>query len=172
MKPQASPLRWIRAWVLGGSSVVLATAGHIVGGGHLEPVLVGLLFGVTGLSAFGWLRRERGLLAITGAVAVLQILAHLAFSVGHPHGLSPSMLAGHAAAALLLAVFLRSGEARAYAVARRRYLQWATAVRCAIAGLSPTPRWHMNLVPGEAVAVSTWIHRVGSGRGPPVAACC
>lgn len=161
----------MRAWVLGASSVALATAGHILGGGHLEPVFVLLLFGAISLSAFGWLRRERGLLAITATVAVLQVLAHLAFSVGHAHSVSVSMLAGHAVVALLLAIFLRWGEARVYAVARRRYLQWATAVRCAIAGRSPRPIWCTHLQAGAPVTASTWIHRIGSGRGPPVAAC-
>jgi hypothetical protein len=165
-------LRWVRAWVLGGSSVGLATVGHLVGGGHLEPAFLGLLTAAMALASYGWLRRERGLLAITAAVAGIQVVSHAAFSVGHVHPMSAAMVAGHATAAVVLAVFLRWGEARTFAVARRRYLQWATAVRCALAGLSPMPQWRRSYAGVVHVARSGAIHRTLNGRDPPVAAWC
>ena len=150
----------------------LATAGHLVGGGHLEPAFLGLLTAAMALASYGWLRRERGLLAITGAVAGMQVLSHVAFSVGHTHPVSTSMLAGHAVAAVVLAAFLRWGEARTFAMARRRYLQWATAVRCALAGLSPMPQWRTRYAGVVHMVRSGVVHRELNGRGPPVAACC
>ena len=168
-----SPSRLVRAWVLGGSSVGLAAVGHLVGGGYIEPASLGLLTVALMLASYGWLRKERGLLAITGAVAGIQLLSHVAFSVGHTHPVSTSMLAGHALAAVVLAVFLRWGEARAFAVARRRYLRWATAVRCALAGLSPMPHWCTTHDAGVFHMLrSGTIHRELNGRGPPVATCC
>jgi hypothetical protein len=152
--------------------VGLATAGHLVGGGHLEPAFLGLLTASMTLASYGWLRRERSLLAITGAVAGIQVLSHVAFTVGHVHPLSTSMLAGHAVAAVVLAVFLRWGEARTFAMARRRYLQWATAVRCAVAGLSPMPQWRASYAGVVHVVRSGPIHRELSGRDPPVTAWC
>lgn len=172
MKPPDSLLRWLRAWILGGSSVGLAAAGHLGGGGHAEPVLLAMLVATTSLAASGWVRRERGLIAITGAVVGVQVLAHLALSIGHTHSPADSMLLAHAASALALAAFLRWGESRIFATTRRRYLQWLVTVRCAVAGLRPLPAWSPLAVEADIVTVSAWIHRVGAGRGPPVTASC
>jgi hypothetical protein len=150
----------------------MATAGHVVGGGHLEPVLVLLLLAGVGLGAFGWLRRERGLLTILVAVVLVQVLAHATFTVGHAHAVELPMLAGHAAAAVMLAGFLRLGEARAYAIARGRYLRWATAVRCAVAGIPAVAVLVRRLPMYTQTSLSSWIHRVSGGRGPPVTASC
>ncbi len=170
MKPQAAPLRWTRAWLLGSSAVGLAVAGHVVGGGHVEPVFAALLLCAVSLGSYGWLKRERGLLTITTVVVALQLLAHVAISAGHPHPVSGAMVAGHAAAAVVLAGFLRWGESRVYAAARGRYLQWLIAVRCALAGVPRPPVWRRPVVAQAPVLVENWIHSVWRGRGPPVTA--
>ena len=130
-----SPARWLRAAVLGTTSVGLATAGHIAAGGHVEPLFAGLLIVAAVLAAHAWLRHERGLIAITAAVLTVQATVHLGLTVGHEHTPSTTMLAAHAVMALALAVFLRFGEARLHAAARRRYIRWLVAVRLLIAGL-------------------------------------
>lgn len=162
----------MRAWLLGGSSVALAAGGHLVGGGHAEPVLMAMLVVATSLAAFGWVRRERGLIAITGVVIAVQVFAHLVLSIGHTHAAPDSMLVAHAASAVALACFLRWGESRIFSTARRRYLRWLVAVRCAVAGSVRTPASSRLVVATDLVAFSSWIHRVGAGRGPPVRAWC
>jgi hypothetical protein len=172
MKPPASPLRWLRAGVLGGSAVALSAAGHIAGGGHAEPVLLLLLGALAALGAYGWLRTERGLVSIVGAVAVVQLAAHLVLSAGHAHAGSSAMLGAHAVAGLLLAALLRRGEARIFAAARRRYLQWRVAVRTALAGLPTLLAVPQPPVVGRTPDLTRWIHSAVHGRAPPVAAVC
>ena len=170
MKPPASPLRWARAWVLGSSAVGLAVGGHLLGGGHVEPVFAALLLCAVSLGSYGWLKRERGLVAITSAVGALQLLTHLAFSAGHAHAVDGVMVGGHAAAAVLLAGFLRWGESRVYSASRRRYLEWLTAVRCAFSGVSAAPARRRPVVVAAPVLCENWIRSAWRGRGPPVAA--
>jgi hypothetical protein len=172
VKPPVSPWRWARAWVLGGSAVALSAGGHMLGGGHLEPVLLVLLVALASLAAYGWLRSERGLLAIIAAVTVVQAVTHVILGAGHTHSSSSAMLAGHLLAGLLLAVLLRSGESRIFAAARRRYLQWQIAVRCALAGLVAPRGARPQLVADSAATLTSRFHTPVQGRGPPAAAFC
>lgn len=162
----------MRAWVLGGSAVAMSAGGHVAGGGHAEPVLLLLLVAAAALAAHGWLRSERGLLAIVSAVAVAQLATHLVLAAGHAHSVSSAMTAGHVLAGLLLAVLLRHGESRLYAAARRRYLRWQIAVRTALAGVPRPPVAAGHLMSAPATLVTTWIHSPVHGRAPPVAAPC
>ena len=52
MKPPVSPWRWARAWALGASAVALSAGGHMLGGGHMEPVLLALLVALASLAAY------------------------------------------------------------------------------------------------------------------------
>lgn len=147
--------------------MVLAASGHILAGGHTDPVLMLLLTAGTALAAYGWLGRERGLPAIAAAVVIVQAGCHLVLLTGHNGAYGMPMLATHAGAALLLAVFLRCGEARIYAAARRRYLHWLIAVRVALAGLRPTPVRTVVIAAEPAVLESLWFSGGVNGRGPP-----
>lgn len=152
------------------SSVGLAAAGHVLGAGHADPAFIGLLLAATTAAGYHWSGRERSLPAILAAVVAVQLVAHILLSVGHEHVAGTPMLAGHAGAAVVLALFLRCGEARLHAAARRRYLQWLVTVRLALAGLPslrPIPRRVVAQVP---VLSSLWILRCPAGRGPPCAA--
>lgn len=165
----ASPARWLRAGALAGSSVGLATGAHFLGGGHADPVFLLLLLVAAGVGAYHWTRSERGLLAIVTAVLVVQGAVHLTLGLGHSHA-GGGMLGAHLAAALLLALFLRSGEARLYAAARRRYLQWLVALRLALAGepaqpVAARPIWTIPALR------DVWTPGGVAGRGPPAAAC-
>ena len=170
VKPPVSPWRWARAWVLGGSAVALSAAGHMLGGGHVEPVLLGLLVALASLAAYGWLRTERGLIAIAAAVTVVQGATHVILGAGHTHSSSSAMLAGHVVAGLALAFLLRSGESRIFAAARRRYLQWQIAVRSALAGLGVPRPQQPRLIAGTATMLTSWFDTDVRGRAPPVAA--
>jgi hypothetical protein len=173
MTAPASPARWLRAGALAGSSVGLAGTGHAFGGGHVDVVFLALVVTATTVGAYHWVARERGLPAIVAVVVLLQVCLHALFGVGHAEGAAPvSMVVAHAVAAILLAVFLRWGEARLHAAARRRYLQWAVAVRLALAG-RPRPLPLRPRITWPARTLRTvWTSGTPAGRGPPAAACC
>lgn len=167
MTPAEAPSRWARAWALGVASAGLAAAGHIAGGGHLEPASMALLAAGASVAGYGWLSRERGLVAIWTAVVAVQGAGHVLAGVGHTHAMDARMLMGHLVAAAVLAGFLRWGEARVFAAARRRYLEWSVAVRSALAGLPELPAWRPAPVAASPVAhgrTPSWTVR---GRGPP-----
>ena len=112
-----------RAWcALGaGGSVGLAAASAICRRRLYRTGVPRTLTVVLMLASYGWLRKERGPVGDHRAVAGIQLLSHVAFSVGHTHPVSTSMLAGHALPPSCSRSSLRWGEARAFAVARRRY---------------------------------------------------
>ncbi len=130
---------------------------------------MGLLVIAAVLAARTWLSKERGLLAITAAVVIVQGAAHLGLSVGHPHPMSAAMVLTHAGAAVLLGVFLRLGEARVYAAARRRLLWLLVAMRLLAAGLPPRLAVTPAVVPAGDPLTSVWIPAPDHRRGPPVA---
>ena len=144
----------------------------MLGGGHMEPVLLALLVALASLATYGWLRTERGLLAIIAAVTVVPAATHVILGAGHTHSSSSAMLAGHLLAGLVLAVVLRTGEARIFAAARRRYLQWQIAVRSAVAGLGAPHLPRPRVITGAAPVLTSWLHCDVQGRGPPAAAFC
>jgi hypothetical protein len=172
VKSPVSPWRWVRAWVLGGSAVGLSAGGHVIGGGHAEPVLIILLMVVAVLAAYGWLRSERSLLAILAAVAVVQVGAHVVLSAGHAQAGSTAMTVAHFGAGIVLAVLLRNGESRIFAAARRRFLQWLITVRTALAGLPARRPVGAGIAVLAGGALATGIHSDAQGRAPPVAAFC
>lgn len=155
--------------MLAGAAVGLSVTGHVLGGGHVEPVLIGLLLGAVLLGSHAWLRKERGLLGIVGVVVGVQIATHLMLTLGHSHRPTVAMFLTHAGAAIVLAVFLRVGEARLHAAARRRLTWLLVATRIADAA---SPR----LLPAGAVIsyeplalTSLTTARANPRRGPPTA---
>lgn len=152
------------------SSVGLAAGGHLLGGGHVEPLFLLLLLAAATLTGHTWLSKERGMLAIAGAVVTVQVGVHLGLTLGHDHALSAAMVLTHAGAALLLAVFLRTGEARIYAAARRRLLNLLVAMRLLTAGLPQYLPMSLARWEGPCCSLTPWTPAPGQRRGPPVAA--
>lgn len=150
--------------MLAGSSVGLAAGAHFLAGGHADPVFLALLLATATVGSYHWTKRERGLLTIAAAVLAVQAVVHL--TLGHSHSGS-RMLAAHAVAAVLLALFLRTGEARLHAVARRRYLQWVVALRLALAEAPARPVVTRRLFEVVQTARDVWIDGTAPGRGPP-----
>lgn len=109
--------------------------------------------------------RERGAAAIAAFVIAAQAGVHVVFSVGHVHAGSGGMVAGHAAAAVALAAFLRFGERRVHDLARRQYLRWLIAMRGAAVRLALPVRLRVRAVP--TWTPSCWSEAGLSGRGPP-----
>jgi hypothetical protein len=168
----ATPPAGARVGIFTLATVLLGLAGHLTGGGQLPSaiVLAGLLAG-TAVAASGMAGREQTLPRITLAVGAIQVGIHAVLMSPTPgmvdHGGAmpgDSMVAGHAVAAVLLAWWLRRGEAAAWRLAR------ALAERLSHPGSSLALPEHRAGVrshgPGRLGAVSRSVEG-WSRRGPP-----
>ncbi|MGW4771249.1 hypothetical protein ACWEO2_24800 [Nocardia sp. NPDC004278] len=137
--PISPHLRAIRAAIFAAIGVLLSAVGHAEASGHalsLSTLLVA--FAATGSVAWALADRQRGIIAIGGGLLVMQAALHLWFGVsvvsgGHgashvsalPDSLaqagSLAMIAGHAVAAVVCAVWLWCGERALFALLRALY---------------------------------------------------
>lgn len=140
-----------RAVGFAASSVSLAWAAHVAGGGERPAGWMTLAaFALLARIAFGLTERERGVGAMVAALGGTQIALHLAFVLAHPHhhamsggpSIDPRMAAAHAVAVAAVALLLRRGE---------RILWYAAGLR---------PRTIARLL----------LHPAGIDVGPPAAA--
>ena len=173
----SAPLRGARSVVAAATTTALATAAHLAGGGAAPGA--GLLAGsliLLALAAHVLADREHPLPALLAYVAASQAGLHLAFAGHHHHagsgappgaGWDLAMLAAHALAGLLLAVWLRRGEAMLWAAARRLA---DTVLRVPVAAPTPPPTTRLPVAPtGGPVGVPTpaLLLRAHPRRGPP-----
>lgn len=171
--------RRLRIGAVAVATVALTLAAHVLAGGAAMPSLpvLGILVLVVDLSATVVGRRPRGPLETGIALAFTQTVLHVAFTAstasvdaaGHLHvhsHLTSPMLAGHAAAALVLGAVISHGE-RLLRRALRRLLP-VVALRPFRAPVRFAP--HPVRVEREArVRVATSFSDL-SRRGPPAAA--
>lgn len=172
----SAPLRGARSVVAAATTTALATAAHLAGGGAAPGA--GLLAGsviLLALAAHVLADREHPLPTVLAYVAAGQAGLHLAFAGHHHHvgsGAAPgaggdlAMLAAHALAGLLLAVWLRRGEAMLWATARRLA---GSVLRVPVVAPTP-PATRLPAVPtGGPVGVPTpaLLLRAHPRRGPP-----
>jgi hypothetical protein len=171
----------VTGWLLALSSTGLAVTAHGVAGGGLPDTA--LLLPLTALIAWGATAlagRLRGVPALFGTLAVVQLGLHLLLSQSgyahpsHPPGPGPvngaAMLAGHALAILVTAVLLSracaglaavtSAIARLFGRLRVPRLPFATGP-AAIGRTSAVPAR-----PGPLLEIQ--LRRVCARRGPPV----
>jgi hypothetical protein len=174
----AAPHRAARALVLTCTAVAVAVGAHVAGGGAVDvggiaaafPVLLGLVWSLTD--------RERGWLPIAGAQLAGQQAVHSILEWGtHPaagSGALPADLVfyAHIAAAALLAAWLRCGERRVWAAARRAIQAVAAHVQFLIGLLGYRPpadprpsRPRSTTLPAYA---RTLLRHAVVRRGPPV----
>lgn len=132
-----APHRVARMSAAAGVALAAAVGGHLAAGAAV-PCTPGVLAaaGVLGLPAWWLTGRERGWGLLAGALAAGQLAAHAVLTMTTPTGggqvgAEPAqmhesswlpadlMLLGHLLAAAVAAVWLRRGERRAWAVARR-----------------------------------------------------
>lgn len=184
-------VRLARAGVLGGASLFLATAGHVLGGGRLPGAGVLTLLGVTLALVAVWLTARRLRFGVLLALLVVEQLGlHLALHAatttactsllmpGHAMGAttvcgaggpaastgvaSGSMLFGHAVAVLATAWLLSAGERWLWRMVERIH-RYASARPSRIRRKQPAGR----------VAVGPFLDRVhwliAGPRAPPVA---
>lgn len=126
MEPGPGATRLLRGGLLAACCLLLGLSGHLVGGGGVPsaaPVLLGGALVAAGCVA--WAGKPRGFRQLLVAAAAAQGGFHLTLSLSpaHPmagHPLVPDlrMLAGHAAATVVMAAVLAHGERVLDALAR------------------------------------------------------
>ncbi|MCT7657740.1 hypothetical protein [Mycobacterium deserti] len=163
--------RWLRGVLIAVCSAVATAGAHAAAGGVLPrgaALIVAVLVCATVGAAAGALQlagRRAGPLGVIAALALAQLLGHLTLAGGHHHhvlGVTPSMAAAHAGAAVVLGAAIASVE-YLYVVCAS-VLCWLRLFACA--ALCPPARavhWFADSVVAQAVLL-----RSGLGmRAPP-----
>ncbi|SEG47714.1 hypothetical protein SAMN04489712_105436 [Thermomonospora echinospora] len=181
-----SVVRWLRAAAFAASCAGLAAAGHLIGGGAVDPPTLLLGFLIIFVPGLLLTARERTLATILPAVALSQVVLHVLLTrsaaetapapfpdpaVAAPHhGGSPglAMFLMHTVSVLVTAWWLEYGEARLCGLARQLAL-WVLRPLLLLIGYA---------APGDPSRPSVWFwtrprpvvavlrHSV-VGRGPP-----
>jgi hypothetical protein len=169
------PHRFLRALVLSGAAVAVGAGAHVLGGAAVDPIALAAAFPV--LLGLSWplTRRERGWLPVAGAQLAGQQVVHTLLSRAGD-AIEPGLpvdlfLYGHVAAALLVAVWLRRGERRTWAAARRAaetVARWWARVFVLLVRVT-RPRPVQPVTPPEPlVPRSPLLRHAVVRRGPPV----
>jgi hypothetical protein len=171
----APPRRFLRALTLTGAAVSVGAGAHLLGGAAVDPIA--LVAAVPVLLGLSWplTDRERGWLPIAGAQLAGQQVVHTLLSragdavdAGLPVDV---FLYGHVAAAMLVAVWLRRGERRAWAAARRvarMVARWWARLLILLRHTEPPHAVH-SAAPSEPSAPRPPLLRYALvRRGPPV----
>jgi hypothetical protein len=116
----------LRGGALALCCVLLALAGHVLGGGSGSSVLPLLVVGAPLAAAFAvWADRQRGLRELTVAALCSQPAFHVVFLLCGANGVLPhsrrwngAMVLGHGLAALAIAWVLSRGEAALWSLYR------------------------------------------------------
>ena len=169
----------LRVPAFAGLTLALAVAAHVAGGGGL-PSAGRMLFAVAAVTFTWWplTAREVPWWLMTAGVAAVQVGVHLAFldpahavaphAAGHAHAPATSVpvLAGHLAAALLVAWWLRRGESAAWAALRRVLPRLVHPVRVpAMPAARVRPAWAPRVLAQQLLD-----RRTAPRRGPPALA--
>jgi hypothetical protein len=176
----APPHRAARAVVLTGTAVAVGVGAHLLGSGAVSLGGVAAAFAV--LLALGWslTDRERGWLPIAGAQLAGQQVVHSLLewdAPTHPAAATGGLpadvlLYAHLLAAALMATWLRCGERRVWAAARRAVR--AVAARWRVLGALigyRAPGHRRPPSPGSAplaAYVPELLRHIVTRRGPPV----
>jgi len=192
-------LRWVRALTLASVMLAAGLSGHVAGGGTATPPsLLGPLLLVVSLAVAPFLGAPASVLRVVVLVLVAQAGLHVALSLigstpaaepmtmGPGHTMPPpaqivpahlSMLAAHAAAALVVALWLAAGERAAWSLVAVVTLALADAWRvvCHVVTVpvavvtvrrAPALAWTTPVT----VSCSVWDgHGRLARRGPPYA---
>jgi hypothetical protein len=165
-------MRLLRGGLLAACCVLLGLSGHTLGGGSVPAAAPALVASaLIGLAAVAWAGRRRDFRALLWAAALAQAAFHTALSLApthnQQHGLVLRMLAGHAAATVVMAAALARGEAVLEACARAAgYLGVPDPPVLISSRPVLRPRPVRRMVAAAGVLLATAHPR----RGPPVAA--
>jgi hypothetical protein len=118
------PIRLLRALIAASAATIIGAASHVTSGGALS--VAGAACAVPVLVALAWplTYRERGWLPILGVQLAGQLAAHALFASRTAEHASSGVpvdawFYGHVLAAVVLTAWLRCGERRTWAAARR-----------------------------------------------------
>ena len=171
----APPHRFLRSLALSAAAVAVGAGAHMLGDADVDPVA--LVAAVPLLLGLSWplTDRERGWLPIAGAQLAGQQVVHTLLSRAGD-AVEPGLpvdlfLYGHVTAALLVAVWLRRGERRTWAAARRAAQMvarwWAKLLILLVRDTPPRPT--QPVAPTEPlVPRSPLLRHAVVRRGPPV----
>lgn len=169
------PRRLTRAVALSAAALTVGAVAHLLGGASVEPVALVVAFPV--LLGLSWplTDRERGWLPIAGAqLAGQQVVHTLLERLGD--AVEPGLpvdvfLYGHVAAAALVAVWLRRGERRTWAAARRAarlVARWWARLAVLLTVDAPPPAPPVERPTHETPPRSPLLRHAVVRRGPPV----
>ena len=170
------PHRLARALVLTCVAVAVGAAAHLLGRGAVDPIALAAAFPL--LLGLSWplTDRERGWLPIAGAQLAGQQVVHTLLSRAGD-AVEPGLpvdvfLYGHVLAAVLVAVWLRRGEQRTWAAARRAArlvaAWWARLVVLLGHGELPYPVTAPNAASPVPLPGRPLLRHAVVRRGPPV----
>ncbi|WP_327120479.1 hypothetical protein OHB12_16505 [Nocardia sp. NBC_01730] len=182
--------RTARALLFAGIGVSLSALGHAATAGHSVPLsALVLAFAATGSVAWALADRQRGFSAIGGGLAVMQAVLHLWFGVASissehdsshgaaaespvVHGGPGTMVAAHAAAAMVCAVWLWRGEVVLFALLAALYARTLAPLLLVLvhSSVDSNPRIPVQIDHRTAIPRAGVLRHVMARRGPPVAA--
>jgi hypothetical protein len=193
-----SVVRWVRAASFAAACAVLATLGHLAGGGSFDrsAMLTGFL--IILVPALALTGRERTLASILPATAVSQIVLHVLLSAAHGPGPAAAvpaapmgggagmeamehgapglgMLLMHAVGVLVTSAWLEWGEARLCALVRQLagwVLRPLLVLLYLVAGAAPAgPGPLLRARADERAPVQAVLRYAVVRRGPPATRC-
>ena len=174
MRTPSTLARGLRGGLVGAGSVLVATSAHAFGGGGVPHggalVTAVLACAITGAVAGEVSRQNRRmcLVAVVTALCVGQALSHVIFALtGHHHagmGVTASMLAAHALAALVLGAFICAAEY--LFVVGASVLSWLRLFATAVTRPVCRP---VRRTRARVVVTSTFLPSALGMRAPPVA---
>ena len=166
----------MRALVLTLTAVAVGVGAHVIAGGTIAAA--GVVAGAPLLFGLSWMitDRERGWLPIAGAQLAGQQVVHSLLGIASPEMSDSAVpldlfLYGHVVAAALVAVWLRCGERRVWAAARRAIRSFAAHWRrlLTLLGHHPTsgPAPRTRVVAAPVPCRRAPLRHTVIRRGPP-----
>ncbi len=183
--PVPGDARAARATLFAGIAVLLSALGHAASAGHsVSASALIVAFAAMGSIAWAVADRQRGFVAIGGGLVVMQTALHLWFgmvsmSTGHSavpesvvsQGDPSTMLAAHAAAALLCALWLWRGEIVFFELLAVVYTRILAPLLLLLvhSSVGSDPRISVAADPRVEILRQGVLRHVVARRGPPVA---
>lgn len=175
LTPHRGVLRALRGAALGTVTALLAVAAHAAGGGGAPDGALTVLIAIAVAAAGTALAdRQRGPLALLGAVALTQVILHLLLAALSVHHSAPSpvsaglgMTGAHAVAVVITAALLAGAESALFGMARalRRIARMFPLAATPQPVHRPAP--HALVEAAVAPELRRLLARVTPHRGPP-----
>lgn len=168
LSARSGPIRLLRVSAISAVAVILAAAGHEIGGGAVAPgaTLVSV-FAV--IFAVSWFLTSRRLTLgqIAGLLLIAQLVVHLSCMGSDMAPMGAAMIGGHLAATALTALIVSRGELFLWSLADRLGLRVVALVIFRV--LRPVGRAAHPVISNERRRSLSYVFAGGPGlRGPPI----